>query len=300
VITTYDDSQRFTSGPQPEPDIACLHTTEGMSWPGYSGGGEAPHKTIRATGRGNLTVRRHIPLGQYAKALMNLPGGVETNRRGVVQVELVGTCDPKHKDDPAWYYWPDADDATLKALADELRPDLTLYGIALDAPPFLPYPASYGSRSGQRFSFAKWLGYSGIVGHQHVPENDHGDPGAFPVDRLIAFLRNGSAGPVRTAVRRAARTITRAALVVDGAMGPKTVAQWQRVMGTPVDGRISVPSALVRAVQARLGFTGRNLDGRLGPMTWSAVQRRLGVRVTGRPDTTTIKALQRRLNAGQF
>lgn len=191
-------TQRFSSALQPEPDVCCLHTTEGMSWPGYSGGGEAPHATIEAIPGVGIRVREHIDPTMYAKALMNLPGGVETNRRGVLQYELMGTCDPKHKGDPAWYYWPDADDVVLAALADYLRPILKRFLIPHTAPAFLPYPASYGSARGQRFSFAQWTAFNGICGHQHVPENDHGDPGAFPIGRLIAAL-NGDSTPTPAA-----------------------------------------------------------------------------------------------------
>jgi hypothetical protein len=268
-----------------------------MGWPGYSGGGEAPHKTIEAIPGKGIAVRRHIPLGQYAKALMNLPGGVETNRRGVLQYELKGTCDPKHRGDRSWYYWPDADDTVLRALADELRPDLTLYGIPFSAPAFLPYPSSYGSRGGQRMSGAEWNTFNGICGHQHVPENDHGDPGAFPIARLVAFLGAGSASPVTRATQQVSRAVRRDPLVVDGVMGPNTIRQWQKVMGTPVDGVISRPSSLIARVQRSLKVIP---DGYLGPVTWKAIQRRLGVSADGVPGPVTIKALQRRLNSGQF
>ncbi|MGW3492038.1 hypothetical protein ACWDEM_32480, partial [Streptomyces sp. NPDC001054] len=48
------------------------------------------------------------------------------------------------------------------------------------------YPASYGSSAGVRMSAAKWSSYRGHCGHQHVPENDHGDPGAFPMAAILA------------------------------------------------------------------------------------------------------------------
>ena len=86
-------------------------------------------------------------------------------------------------------------------------------------------------------------------------------------------------------------------LTVDGVMGPATIRQWQKVMGTPVDGVISKPSLLVRKVQSRVGVT---QDGYLGPQTWRAIQRRLGVSADGIPGPITIKALQRRLNGGSF
>ena len=48
---------------------------------------------------------------------------------------------------------------------------------SLGAPPtFLPYPESYGPTQ-VRMSPAQFARFEGICGHQHVPENTHGDPG---------------------------------------------------------------------------------------------------------------------------
>ena len=183
---TIDAAQPYTSAPQPEPDVHVLHTTEGMGWPGYEGGGTAPHDTIRAVPGVGIVVRRHFPYGHYARALANTATPGETNRRGVIQTELVGTCDPRHRGDPAWYYWPDADDVVLRALADYYRPTYAKYGIPGRAPTFLPYPESYGPTQ-VRMSPAQFARFEGICGHQHVPENTHGDPGLFPVARYLAL-----------------------------------------------------------------------------------------------------------------
>lgn len=191
TVTIDRTSQRFGSSVQPEPDVCVEHTTEVMAWPNYQDGGQAPHATIWPLPGVGVKVREHIPWTQNAKALMNLPGGVETNRRGVIQFELVGTCDPRHRGDPKWFFWPDADDVVLEALADYQRPILAQFGIPHAAPPFQAYSASYGPRGKTntvRMSNAQWLAFQGICGHQHVPENTHGDPGAFPIDRFLAFL----------------------------------------------------------------------------------------------------------------
>jgi hypothetical protein len=196
TVTVDRTTQRFSSSLQPEPDVCVLHTTEGMSWPPYEGGGTAPHATIEAIPGKGIRVREHIPWTQNAKALVNLPGGVETNRRGALQFELKGTCDPKHKGDPDWYFWPDADDVVLKSLADYLRPILTQFAIPFTGPTFQAYSASYGARGRTntvRFTNAQWLAFEGICGHQHVPENVHGDPGAFPIVKLVGFLRGTAA-----------------------------------------------------------------------------------------------------------
>jgi hypothetical protein len=57
-------------------------------------------------------------------------------------------------------------------------------GIPLTARPFKAYPASFGP-SDVRMSNATWNNFTGWCGHEHVPQNDHGDPGAFPWARLV-------------------------------------------------------------------------------------------------------------------
>lgn len=126
---------------------------------------------------------------------------------------------------------------------------------------------------------------------------------ACPGKLLIAWVKAGMplkvAVPViaKPVIAKVVKVVTRRALVVDGIFGPATVRQWQKVMGTPVDGVISRPSTLVRAVQRVVRVTP---DGILGPQTWRAIQRRLGVTADGIPGPVTIKALQRRLNTGRF
>jgi len=245
-ITIDTKTQVFYSTAQPEADVCVIHTTEGMGWPGYSGGGAAPHATIRAIPGKGIAVRKHIGYDKFAKALMNLPGGVETNRRGALQFELIGTCDPKHKGDSDWYSWADADDVVLEALADFLRPVLSLYKIPHRAPAFLAYPASYANKQGQRFSFAEWNAFNGICGHQHVPENVHGDPGAFPIAKLLKFL--GASGA----------SVTKPASSIPSLPKPKTV--WGR----------GDTGTKVREIQGKVGVP---VDGDFGPATEAAVKR---------------------------
>lgn len=200
TVTVDSTSQRYTSATQPEPDVLLLHTTEGMSWPGYRGGADAPHDTVRAIPGKGIEVRRHYPYDQYSKSLENDAGGVQTNKRGVIQVELRGTCDPKHRNDPAWYYWPAADDVVLQALADYYRPIMAKYAIPAEAMgEFVAYPLSYGDRAKQRLSFSQWTSRSGICGHQHAPENAHGDPGNFPIAKFIQYLKQEDDMPLTDA-----------------------------------------------------------------------------------------------------
>lgn len=102
-------------------------------------------------------------------------------------------------------------------------------------------------------------------------------------------------------------------LDVDGELGPKTIAKWQRVMGTPVDGVITPgDSLLVRAVQRHLAARvnhrlvvdgdGIYQDGRQYK-TVGALQTYLGTPVDLRismPRSQVVMALQRRLNEDRF
>ena len=186
TISVDAKTQTYKGTQQPTPEILLLHTTEGTSWPYYAGGNESPHVTVKPLPGRGIEVRVHRPWTDYAKALANRAGGVETNRRGVLQIELMGTCDPRSSNG---YFWPGADDVVLAALADYVRPVLARFNIpARTIATFLPYPVSYGSRGGQRLTFSQWNSARGICGHQHAPENDHGDPGAFPIDRFVAHL----------------------------------------------------------------------------------------------------------------
>lgn len=106
-------------------------------------------------------------------------------------------------------------------------------------------------------------------------------------------------------------------LDVDGVLGPKTITLWQQIMGTTVDGTISTPSELVRAVQTRLNAAGaRDQHGNVLDVdgvgiaqdgqayrTVYALQVYLGTTRDGilsTPESEAVKALQARLNGGAF
>lgn len=148
---------------------------------------------------------------------------------------------------------------------------------------------------------------SRLAGHQLVKSYHGADYAtACPGKGLVTWVKAGMplegkapaiTRPVKVVVNKVVNAVTRKALTVDGAFGPSTVRQWQKVMGTYQDGKISRPSSLIRAVQRRLGV---KADGLLGPQTWKAIQRRVGVTADGVAGPLTIKALQRRLNTGKF
>lgn len=164
------------------PAIIVVHSTEGTSWPGYDGGSSCPHFTINlATGER----RQHVSMAYASRALANASGGVETNRGGAIQIEVIGTCDPAHKGDAGWLYLPTMSNAQAANLSRLMREIADARDIAWACGvTFKAYPGSYGS-NGVRLSGSAWNSYRGILGHQHVPENDHGDPGNIDIATIM-------------------------------------------------------------------------------------------------------------------
>lgn len=173
-----------------ESNVVVWHTTEGTSLPTYSGGSQAPNFTAMPDFAAKaLRWYQHFDFDVSSRALMNKAGGVETNTLNAVQVELVGTCDPTaHK---RWarvphLYTPELPDWVIRDLAAFARWARDHHGVPLSSgQTFKAYPSSYGATS-TRMTGAEWNNFRGHCGHQHVPENDHGDPGAFPITAVLA------------------------------------------------------------------------------------------------------------------
>lgn len=122
-----------------------------------------------------------VPYTQAGKALRNLPGGVETNRRerdnaagvDIIQVEIVGYAAHVGGYDDAWYR--------------HLRTFLLEICAATGVPYVFPrrFAVRYGDDS-VRYTPGEWNDpeLKGIVGHCHAPENDHWDPGELDLARL--------------------------------------------------------------------------------------------------------------------
>lgn len=182
-----------TGGYTGGPFKGVLHTTESTGWPAYSDGFH-PHFTVRADSIAKVArVRQHFALNVPARALVDTSGNtLRTNRDSAIQIEIVGTCDPSKSTQSAWSSWyihtfPDWFWDGLKALMRWIEAQT---GIQRRAPQFLRYPRSYGATD-VRFTAAQWDNFDGWCGHQHVPENLHGDPG----DINIAMLLDSAAQP---------------------------------------------------------------------------------------------------------
>lgn len=164
-------------------NTVVLHTTETTDWPGY-GTGYWPNLTYHPGAK--VKWRQHLPLNRSGRALENRSGGVETNTLNCVQIEMVGTCDAAYHRRYGGMFYDDPSDEVIEDLArfaafmhDEWDVELVA------APKWLPYPDSYGNRNGQRFTAEEWLDFYGWCGHEHVAENRHGDPGAFPIHKVL-------------------------------------------------------------------------------------------------------------------
>jgi len=188
--------QNAYAGDAMETNTIVWHSTEGTSLPTYSGGAIAPNLTaVPNWGKKRLDWYQHFGFDTSARALVNRAGGVETNTLNVAQVEIVGTCDPAtHK---RWgatphLYMPELPDWAIRDLAAFARWAHDEHGVPLSSGvTFKAYPGSYGS-NGVRMNGGEWMAFSGHCGHQHVPENDHGDPGSLPMAAILAAAGKSS------------------------------------------------------------------------------------------------------------
>lgn len=289
-----------------EVNVVAWHTTEGTSVPTYSGGAQAPNLTVSPDFKNKKLVwYQHFDIDRSSRALMNLTGGVQTNTLNVVQVEIVGTCDPKThaKWTKAGYdhlYSADLPQWAIDGLAEFAQWLYKNHKVPLtENVTFKAYDASYGASNGVRMSGAKWETYTGHCGHQHVPENLHGDPGAFPIDVILAKARTGTA------------TTPTVPGTGTGAVKPKVslknvIAAAKADPGRPQgSGLHEADTRLVEKALAKLGYLDKAYasDGAWGTLTLKAYSRWqkaysdahhlgwTGDDLDGRPGISSLKAL---------
>ncbi|MDQ3275288.1 MAG: peptidoglycan-binding protein [Actinomycetota bacterium] len=253
-----------------------LHSTETVGFPGYADGAAAPHFTISMrTGQ----TRQHVPLSYGSRAL-TLAGTRLANVAGVIQIEIIGAVTPGYPDKHGHYDLPRAfptdPDAQhylarlLAAIHVETEIPLT------EDVDWVTYPASSGRYAPQRQrTEAQFLAYRGVLGHQHVVGNEHGDPGALPVASVILpqarAIVTGSAKPASvTPPAPAPATPGRAGDVFFEGSDGTDVHAWQADLhllysGLPGAGVFGPKTtALTKQHQSALGVTA---DGRVGPAT---------------------------------
>jgi hypothetical protein len=153
----------------PSPPKLVWHTTEGSSIEGaigvYRQHNSWPHFTLD-TKSGQLV--QHLPMNRAGRALEHRPGTVETNRAHVIQVELVGRA----RESAGW--------------SSERYERIARLARAIEAAVGVPRRAfATFTLSGERLGDSAWLHGAGHCGHQHVPHNNHSDPGALRMDRIL-------------------------------------------------------------------------------------------------------------------
>lgn len=167
-----------------------LHTTESLdqfrpSASSYFGHDGYPHFTVS---RGE--VYQHVPMDRCARALRHPKGTPHTNNDGAVQIEVDWRAE-QIRELPARSF------AALAILMAWLHDE---HGLALTSPVvFYPYPppVRLGSEP-WRLTWPAWDALRGWCGHQHVPGNLHGDPGAIDVDALLDLARTHLPTPTPT------------------------------------------------------------------------------------------------------
>jgi hypothetical protein len=153
-----------------------LHTTETTGFPGYNGGAAAPHLTLNPkTGE----ARQHIALSRsaYALASPGPPQSPNMNAGTNIQVEIIAYAKDTPGYDDEWY-------AQLGEWVGWLVADWDIPVVFLGD--FVP-----NASGSTRQAWDKWAPASGLTGHQHVPHNDHWDPGGLDQNRLLAHLGGG-------------------------------------------------------------------------------------------------------------
>jgi hypothetical protein len=75
--------------------------------------------------------------------------------------------------------WPDSYLNRIRELGDWIEANFKVPSkstVAFTATP---------SRQARRLTCEQWHNYSGYLGHEHVPNNQHWDPGRFPIDKIL-------------------------------------------------------------------------------------------------------------------
>jgi N-acetylmuramoyl-L-alanine amidase len=210
------------------------HTTEGSTASNaiaaYRAHGGWPTFTLERRKGGRYRLYQHMGLSEAARALKH-PSGPETNRANAVQVELVGFA----RESSGWSR------GHYKVIARLAR--------WIEQNWLVPRTASVRFGSGAaRMDGMEFYNYAGHCGHQHVPLNDHTDPGSILIDRVLdrrdSALRTLEVGVSGEDVRELQYSMNlrlhaarRPTIAEDGRFGPETRAALQElayVLGLPI------------------------------------------------------------------
>jgi hypothetical protein len=152
----------------------CLHTTEGPSIAGavgaFKANRSAPHFLVSPQGK----LRQFIALNQAARTLEH-PSGPETNRANCIQIEMIGYAARTQN-------WSDHYYERIAKLCRWIEHQFNVPHICrVEFDATETNPATH--LSGQAF-----YNYAGYVGHEHVPGNDHYDPGKFKINSFLKLF----------------------------------------------------------------------------------------------------------------
>lgn len=172
----------YTSGPLK----LVIHTTETRTIPGYKDGWVAPHFTYFPAGRYFV---QHTSCEVAARALLNLPGGPQTNRDSAIQLEIVCYSAKNIGDIVGGLWVGHLDDDHLRDIAKLVRWVRDEFAIPTVWPGRQALSYAAANASGFRLAPSVWDSFAGVLGHQHVPENTHWDPGALNWARLLQFAQ---------------------------------------------------------------------------------------------------------------
>ena len=165
------------------PYRVVVHTTETGGLPGYGDGWSAPHLTYLPVIRKWV---QHTDLKTAARGLRNPAGGVQTNRANSIQIEVVCYSNKSLADEHSARLW--VGDLTESHYAD-LKAFVDWAGTEFDVKPVWPgrqaFSYTEANAVGFRMTNNEWDDFTGVCGHQHVPENTHWDPGAFDWTQLL-------------------------------------------------------------------------------------------------------------------
>jgi len=178
----HSDGGSYVGGPP----RGVLHTTQSWGYTpsvsNYYGHRNPPHVTIDRDG----SIYQHFPANRAARGLKHPRFRPHTNRRSAFQIEVVGFAQN-----------PDYPIEQVEALQDVIGWVTDNLGVEREAP--LPFIGSegWGTDAPSRMKSQDWKNFNAWCGHQHVPWNDHWDPGAIDPEEFILTSWKEPGDPVR-------------------------------------------------------------------------------------------------------
>lgn len=169
-----------------------LHTTETRTIPGYVGGKNAPHLTYFPAGRYAV---QHTGFDAAARAMVNGPDPVQTNRDRALQMEIVCYSAGSIAKSVGGLWVGDLTDDHLADIAAFLRWARDQFGVRLGWRGKTALSYAEANKTGYRMTTKEWDKFDGVARHQDVPDgNVHWDTGALDMARLIAIASGAGTG----------------------------------------------------------------------------------------------------------